>query len=44
MILLSPTKILKNPVQNLAEDPTGIYWMIVLSLSKILQNPVEDLA
>ena len=42
MIVLSRSKILQNPVQDLAEHFTGIYRMIVLSPSKILQNPVQD--
>ena len=42
MMVLSPTKILQNPVQDPAEDHTGTYRMIVLSPSRILQNPVQD--
>ena len=38
MMVLSPSKILQNPVQDPAEDLTGIYRMIVLSPTKILQN------
>ena len=43
MIVLKPTKILQNPVQDITEDLTGTYRIIVLSplrcykiLSKIL--------
>ena len=42
MIIQSPSKILQNPVQDYAEDLTGIYRMIVLIPSKILQNPFQD--
>ena len=42
MIVLSPSKILENPVRDPAKDLTAIYRMIVLSPSKILQNPVQD--
>ena len=42
MIVLSPSKILQNPVQDPAQDLTGIYRMIILSPTKILQNPVQD--
>ena len=44
MIVLSPSRILQNPVQDLVKDHTGIYRMIVLSPIKILQNLVQDLA
>ena len=44
MILLSPIKILQNPVEDPAKDLTGIYRIILLSSFKILQNPVQDLA
>ena len=42
MIVLSPTKILQNPVQDPASYLTGTYMMTVLSPTKILQNPVQD--
>ena len=42
MIVLSPTKILQNPVQDPALDLIGTCRMIILSPSKILQNSVED--
>ena len=42
MIVLSPTKILQNSVQDYAEDLAGTYRMIVLEPTKILQNPVQD--
>ena len=42
MIVLSPSKILQNPVQDPAKDLTETYRMIVLSLTKILQNRVQD--
>ena len=42
MIVLSPTKIVQNPVQDPASDLAGTYMMTVLSPTKILQNPVQD--
>ena len=42
MIVLSPSKILQNPVEYPSQDLTGTYRMIVLSPSKILQNAVQD--
>ena len=36
MIVLSPSKILKTPVDHSAEDLRGKYRMIVLSPNKIL--------
>ena len=44
MIVLSPSEILQNPVQDRGKDLTGTYRMIVLSPTKILQNPVQDTA
>ena len=42
MIVLSPSNILQNPVQDPGEDRTGTYRMIVLSPFKVLQNAVQD--
>ena len=42
MTVLSPTKILQNPVLNPIQDFTGTYIMTVPSPTKILQNPVQD--
>ena len=43
MIVLSPSKILQNPVQDPTSDLTGTYIMMtVLRPTKILQNPVQD--
>ena len=36
MIVLSPTKILQNPVQDSAEDLMETYRMIILSHTNIL--------
>ena len=44
MIVLSPSKILQNLVQDRGKDLTGTCRMIVLSPTKILQNPVQDTA
>ena len=44
MIVLSPSKMLQNLVQDPGKDLTGTYRMIVLSPTKILQNPVQDTA
>ena len=41
-LLLSPTKILQNPVLDPTQDFTGTYIMTVLSPAKMLQNPVQD--
>ena len=42
MIVLSPSKILQNPVLDPTQDFTGTYMITVLSPTKILQNPVQD--
>ena len=42
MIVLSPTKILQNPVLDPTQDFTGTYMMTVLIPAKMLQNPVQD--
>ena len=42
MIVLSPIKILQNPVLDPIQDFTGTYIMTVPSPTKILQNPVQD--
>ena len=42
MIVLSPSKILQNLVQDRGKDLAGTYRMIVLSRTKILKNPVQD--
>ena len=42
MTVLSPTKILQNPVLNPIQDFTGTYIMTVPSPTKILKNPVQD--
>ena len=42
MIVVSPSKILENPVRDPAKDFIGTYRMIVLRPTKILENPVRD--
>ena len=42
MIVLSPSKILQNPVLDPTQHFTGTFMITVLSATKILRNPVQD--